>query len=376
MSDARPTHLVFFTDCPYYGGAEGYIAMLAEARPAPDWRLSALVPAGERGEVLAGKLAAAGVEVVRYPVRGLLDPRHWFGVAAALRRLRGEVLHLNLPSVYDARLSTPALLAKLAGYRRVVTTEHLPMVLRARRRLVVKTLLAPAVDAIIVHTHWNRDRLARYHCMPRRKMVVIPNGSPEAPAMSEAEREARRAQLGLAPGEAAVAVVARLTERKGHRYLFQALARLARAGLGGWRLWVVGEGEEDAALRRLAGELEIAERVSFLGYREDARAIIHVSDVLALASTLETQPLVLTEAMASGVPVVATRIYGIPEIVADGVSGRLVPPAEVAPLAEALGDLVRDPAARAALGAAGRARYEERFRLETMAGRTYEVLRG
>lgn len=374
-SDRR--HLVFFSDCPYFGGAEGYLAMLAQGRPDPSWRLSALLPAGERGEVLAGRMREAGVEIVRYPVRALHDPRHWHGVARALRRLRGDVLHMNLPSVYDARLSTPALLAKLAGYRRVVTTEHLPMVLRARRRLVVKRLLAPAIDAIIVNTEWNREKLASYHWMPRRKIVVIPNGSPEAPTMSDAERAALRRSLHAEAADVVITVAARLTERKGHRFLFEALARLTREGLdGGWRVWAVGDGEEEERLRAQVRQLGLAERVAFLGYRGDVRQIMHASDMLALASTLETQPFVLPEAMASRLPIVATRIYGVPEIVADGDTGLLVPPAEVEPLAEALGRLLRDAALRRRMGDAGRRRYEEKFRLEIMAARTYGVFRG
>jgi glycosyltransferase involved in cell wall biosynthesis len=331
------------------------------------------VPAGERGEVLAGRMRAAGVEVTRYPVRALQDPRHWFGLAAALRRVGGEILHLNLPSVYDSRLSTPALLARWSGYRRVVTTEHLPMVRRARRRLLVKSLLAPAVDAIIVNTEWNRDTLARLHHMPKRKIVVIPNGSPDAPAMTDAEREAWRARLGAKPGEVAITVAARLTARKGHRYLFEALARHAAAP---WRLWVVGDGEDEAALRALAARLGIERRIDFLGYRADVREIMHASDLLALSSTLETQPFVLPEAMASRLPIVATRIYGVPEIVAHGETGLLVPPAEVEPLADALGRLIGDAALRRRMGDAGRRRYDECFRLDIMAARTYAVFGG
>ncbi len=377
MEAATARHVVFFTDCPYFGGAEAYIAMLAQACPGPGWRLSALVPEGERGEVLALKLSAAGVQVVRYPVSAVLHPKLWLDVGRALRRLRGDILHMNLPSVYDSRLSVPAVLAKAAGYRRVVTTEHLPMVLRARRRMLLKLLLAPAVDAIIVHTEWNRNILASYHHMPKRKMAVIPNGSPEAPAMSAAARETLRVGLGLEAGEIALAIVARLTERKGHRILFEALAELGRQGLGSsWRLWVVGEGEEEAALRQQAAACGLAARISFLGYREDAREIIHASDALLLPSMLETQPLVLTEAMASARPVLASRIYGIPEIVEEGCTGLLVPPAEVMPLAAALARMLRDPALRAELGAAGRRRYEEHFTLAAMAARTFEVLAG
>jgi glycosyltransferase involved in cell wall biosynthesis len=399
MDTAATRHLVFFSDCPYYGGAEAYLVLLAQARPHPAWRLSALVPAGEPGEVLAANLANFDVNVVRYaqpPIpsrRQLRDPRslprriprgvaQWRELDRALRALRGDVLHLNLPSVYDARHSVPALLAKCAGYRRVVTTEHLPMVLRARRRMIVKSLLAPSIDAIIVHTTWNRDRLAKYHHMPRGKMHVIPNGSPEAPAMTSQQREALRVRLGLPVGAVALAVVARLTERKGHRYLFEALSRVApgsgAAASGGpdWRLLIVGEGEAEQALRAQAARLGLDGRVSFLGYRSDAREIIHACDILVLPSLLETQPLVLTEAMASARPIVATAIYGIPEIVADGETGLLVPPADAAALAQALARLIAEGEQRAALGNAARRRYEAHFTLELMGERTYRVLSG
>jgi glycosyltransferase involved in cell wall biosynthesis len=306
-----------------------------------------------------------------------LDPRLWVEVGRLLRNIGGQILHMNLPWVYGSCVSVPALLAKLAGYRRVVTTEHLPMVERARKRMILKLLLVPFIDAIIVHTDWNRRILAGKHRMPLGKMHVIPNGSSESPAQSEEKRSALRRDLGLSPGETALVVVGRLTERKGHRFLFDALARLARRSPAcAWRLWVVGDGEEEQALKDQAEELGIARQVAFLGHRSDARAIIHAADLLVLSSLLETQPLVITEAMASGLPVVVSGIYGIPEIVADGVTGRLVPPGEVAPLAQAIEELVTDGRMREQMGRAARKRYEEEFTLERMAHRTYEVLEG
>lgn len=367
------SHLVFFCDPPYFGGAEGYVGMLARARPAEGWRISALLPEGDGGEELAQKLDDAGARVYRFKLRHPADPRLWIEVGRLLRRIGGEILHMNLPSVYDSRLSVPAVLGKIGGYRRVVTTEHLPMVERARRRMVVKILLSPAIDAIVVHTQWNRRILARKHHMPLRKIMVIPNGSPEPPEMSPQERIGLRAELGIAPGEVVIAAVGRLTARKGHRFLLEALAHLQSEP---WRLLLVGEGEEDEALRAQAERLGLASRVRFLGYRSDAAGIIHCSDLLALASLLETQPLVITEAMASGLPVIATGIYGIPEIVEDGVTGRLVSAGEVQPLAAALRELIRDTALRERMGRAARRRYEERFTLEIMAARTYEVLAG
>ena len=172
-------------------------------------------------------------------------------------------------------------------------------------------------------------------------------------------------------------VVGRLTARKGHAYLLEALAQLKRQGIEArWRLLVVGEGEEADALFQLSERLGLAAEVAFLGHREDAREIIGAGDLLVLPSLLETQPLVLTEAMAAGRPVVASAIYGIPEIVADGETGCLVPPGEVGPLTGALARLLGDPTLRARLGAAGRQRYEERFTSRRMAMRTYGILAG
>lgn len=366
-------HLVFFCDPPYYGGAEGYVALLAQARPSAAYRLSALLPAGDGGEVLAGKLMDRGVDVRRFQMRHWADPRLWREIKRHLREIGGEVLHMNLPSVYDARQSVPAQLAKQVGYRRVVTTEHLPMMPRARRRMLVKMLFSVPIDAIIVHTEWNRGILSDHHHMPRRKIHIIPNGSAPAPEMSTLEREALRRELGLAPGEVGIVVVARLHKRKGHRYLLEALARI---DAGDWRLLIVGDGEEEAALRRQTSTLGLDERVAFLGFREDVRRIIHANDLMALPSLIETQPLVITEAMASGLPVVATAIYGIPEIITDGKTGRLVAPETCEPLAGALRELICEDALRKSMGASALKRYGEHFTLDLMARRTYAVLWG
>ncbi len=377
VKEQAAQHLVFFADPPYFGGAEGYLAMLADARPNGTWRLSALLPRGEGGEELAGMLVRSGVDVHRYGLRHPLDPRLWFEVGGLLRRLGGEILHMNLPWVYGSCVSVPALLAKITGYRRVVTTEHLPMVDRARKRMILKILLCPFIDAIIVHTDWNRRILASKHHMPLGKMHVIPNGSSEAPEMTVAERAAMRKSLGLAPGDVAIAVVGRLTARKGHRFVLEALAQLGDDGRNrNWKLLVVGEGEEGEALKVKATDLGLETRVGFLGQRGDARRIIHACDLLVLASLLETQPLVITEAMASGLPVVVSEIYGIPEIVAEGETGYLVPPGDVRELAKALRKLIDDSALRERMGKAARQRYEKSFTLARMASSTYGVLKG
>lgn len=367
--------MVFFADPPYFGGAEEYIVMLATACPKEYWEAAAMVPADDGGAELARRLEEVGVKARRFERRAWHHP----GLARDLRRcfreLHPDVVHLNLPSVYDSCLSMPALAAKLAGCPRVVTTEHLPMVERARRRMVVKIAIAPWIDAIIVHTQKNRQILGSKHHMPMGRMNVIPNGSAESPAMDRDEREAFRHELGLAAGEVGLLVAASLDERKGHRFLFEALAGLP-VGTSSWRLILMGKGEEEPNLRALADRLNLSSRVQFLGFRTDAREVIHACDLLVLPSLMETQPLVLTEAMASGLPVIASAIYGIPEIVLEGETGRLVAAADVEALRGALAELLEDEPLRERMGAAGQARYEAEFTLDLMASRTYRVLAG
>lgn len=174
------------------------------------------------------------------------------------------------------------------------------------------------------------------------------------------------------PGEETPVIlhVARLIELKGTEYLLRAFARMA-AGRPGLRLTIIGDGPQRARLEALAGTLGVGERVLFLGLRPHAvvmewmrRAMMLVlPSVLTANGRAEGLGMVMLEAAACGVSVVATRVGGIPEGVAEGRSGLIVPPRDVEALAAAMDILAADPARRAAMGHAGRAFVVERFDL-------------
>lgn len=165
--------------------------------------------------------------------------------------------------------------------------------------------------------------------------------------------------------------VARLVELKGTAYLLRAFARMA-AGHPGLRLVIIGDGPLRARLEALAATLGVGERVLFLGARPHAvvmewmrRAMMLVlPSVLTASGRVEGLGMVMLEAAACGVPVVASRVGGIPEGVAEGRSGLIVPPRDVEALAAAMGGLADDPALRAAMGQAGRRFVAERFDLQ------------
>ncbi|MCS6922781.1 MAG: glycosyltransferase [Fimbriimonadales bacterium] len=180
-----------------------------------------------------------------------------------------------------------------------------------------------------------------------------------------------RAEGGAGGESIVVAHVGRFVAVKNHALLLRAFARL-RSELPLY-LWLVGDGELRAAMEQLAQELGIAARVRFWGIRADAPAIINAADIFAFSSTHEGFGLAVAEAMAAGLPVVATAVGGVPELVEHGVSGLLVPNEDEDALVQALQRLVDDPALRQAMGARARAHAQERFDARAMT-RAYEAL--
>jgi teichuronic acid biosynthesis glycosyltransferase TuaC len=188
--------------------------------------------------------------------------------------------------------------------------------------------------------------------IPGARVQVLSNGV-DLDRFAPRDRRAARRQLGLDPGGPVLASIGLLITRKGHD-----LAIRAAALLPGATLLIVGEGPEDAALRRLATRLGVAGRVHFLGSmpQEQLAVVYNAAEVLVLASSREGYPNVLLEALACGTPVVATAVWGTPEIVAAPVAGRLVEARTPEALQASIQGLLADPPARGAIRA-----YAERF---------------
>ena len=198
------------------------------------------------------------------------------------------------------------------------------------------------------------------------RIEVVPYGVDTArfaPA-GAASRHDRRARVGIGDGDALVVAAGRLVRKKGFAYLIDAMR-----GTGHTRLAIAGEGDLDAELRARAQATGVADRVHFLGNvgQDDVAAWFAAADVVAIPSVRDDSgnvdglPNTLMEALASGTPVVATPAGGIGSVVRDGESGRVVPERDAAALRSAITGLLRDPAERARLGAAGRALVQTRF---------------
>ena len=281
------------------------------------------------------------------------------------RRERPHVLHVQHLPILEL-VYRPA---RLAGVRRIHVTEHTDAHLVGDRRLQRRVArLGRAVDAVTVIHAGLRRFLVETVGLPSGQVRLVPNGVDTA-RFAPADPEPRlRAALGAAAADdVVIGCVARLHPDKDHATLIDAAARLARAGHTGFHLVLIGDGEERTALERQAAAAGIGERVRLLGDRDDVAALVPQLDLFVLPSRTEGLPMVLLEAMSAGVACVATRVGGIPELLADGV-GVLVPPADPPALAAAIGGLLDDPQRRRALGRRGRERVRRQYDLRrTMA---------
>jgi glycosyltransferase involved in cell wall biosynthesis len=215
---------------------------------------------------------------------------------------------------------------------------------------------------VAVSAQAQQSFLDRHRGLPTAPIQVIENGillATESGNNSEA-----RAALGIADATV-LTTVARLVALKDIGTLLRAFERCS-PGERNLLLLLVGDGECRQELETLAGELGIAPRVRFMGFRDDIEGILSASDLFVLSSLTEGMPLSVLEAMAAGLPVVATRVGGVPELVTDGETGLLVAPKDPEALAAALLSLIEDRSSRLRMGRAARARIEESFSFTAM----------
>lgn len=195
--------------------------------------------------------------------------------------------------------------------------------------------------------------------VPEERVRVI-YGCPAAMSAAEETGEATRAELGYPSDAWIVGCVGRLVREKAYDVLLEAFTRVVQEERRA-HLVIVGDGPEREALARLAVALGVGDRVNFLGKRRDVGRLLSVLDVFALASVTEGLPVALLEAMLAGVPVVATAVGGVPEVVRDGETGILAPPRDSAALAYGILCYATNPAMAREMAARARPEIAERF---------------
>lgn len=365
--DARRRTVLHLIDMAGPGGAETILFDLARGLDRDRWRPVAAV--SEAGW-LSDALRREGIDPWIVPPQRAFDLGYLRALLGVVRRERVELIHAHLlgPGVYGSlagRLSGVPVVCTFHGQADVAPDESyraakFRIIDRRKNRVV---FVSEALRRSVI----GENRLAA------GRTRVIHNGI-DVGVFRPGSDGALRRELGIAPGQVLVGAVGNLRTSKAYPDLLHAAA-LLRAKSDAYRFVVVGDnrGPMHGELLALRDRLGLREAVHFTGFREDVPRVLRSLDVYVISSHAEGFSLSTVQALACGVPTVATRCGGPEEIVEDGVSGVLVPARDPAALAGAVHGLAGDPERRARLARAGRAAVEERFATAAMV-RGYEAV--
>ena len=350
-------HLHVLIDALGWGGAETLLAdFVAGAREA---NMDISVAHLHGLTASAGRLRELGIEPVRVPIDSLLGRSDRRALREHLAQVGPDLLHTHLG--YSDLLG--GLAARSLGIPSV-STIHIEDWSGERRERLKLRLMAMArrhcaQRVIAVSESARRAYLQQGWDRPER-VVAVHNGIIDRTSLGAGARV--RHELGIADDELVLAMVSVLRPEKGHRIAAAAM-KLLLGRFDRLRLLILGEGPERAEIERLVSDL--GDRAILAGHRDDVLAVLDAVDVLIHPSRTDAFPTTLLEAMAAGVPSVATAVGGIPEILDDGETGLLIPPPpDPEMLAAATARLLDDRQLRMRIGARGRERFAERFTVD------------
>lgn len=353
----RILHIVHALDV---GGLELQLANLVEQT---QHRFSHSVCCIRRLGIIAERFRALAVPVYCLDKAEGHQWRLLFRIARLCRSARAQIVHTynwaGIDGIFGAVLArTPVIIHSEHGF------ELADLGRRRGRRRRVRRLIAPLVDRMVAVSEHLRQSLVEEPGVRPGKITVIRTGVDTTRFRPLGLRHLLRSTHGFGPEDFVIGTVGRLAPEKNYPLLVDASRMLDRRG-SHTQLLIIGDGEERQALRQYIARNGLEPRVRLLGFREDIPALLNVLDVFVLSSLTEGVSAALLEAMAVGLPVVATRVGGNPEVVEDGVTGQLVPPNDASALAEAVALYARDKSARLEHGRAGRDRVRREFTVES-----------
>ena len=364
--------VLFVTPNLGIGGAERHIATLAPALD-PDRFEVRVVCIKEEGP-LFGDVVRAGVPALSLGSGTRHAPTALLRLVRIMRRFRPDaVITRGLNA--DILGRTAATIARVPAV--ILWKHNTGHIDRSALEVVSERLLDPVTDRYFAVAYGQVPYLTGDLGWPERKIRVIHNGVdpgafPYAPLAGE--RPAAAAGLGIQPGDRVVGILAVFRPEKDHATFLRA-ARIVADRIPAARFVLAGDGPGRDELEALTRELGLEERVVFAGLRSDVEDVLASLDVVVLSSfTIECFPYAILEAMAMGVPAVCTAVGGLPEMIEDGVTGRLVPPKDPAALAEGIIDVLSDEDRRRAMGVAARERLERNFTLERSAAAAGDMI--
>jgi glycosyltransferase involved in cell wall biosynthesis len=347
-------------------GAEKQLCLLAQGLPRDEFEVQ--VCALTRGGPLAEELAAAGIPVVVIGKRWKLDPQAFWRLREQVARFQPDLIHTWM---FAANAYGYAV-ARACGVKNVVAGQRCVDPWKSRPQLAIDRILARRCRRVVVNSEGVRDFYVQ-HGTPAEQLQVIANGValPDPPA---ATRRQLLAELELPEDSRLIGLVGRLWPQKRAKDAIWA-ADLLKVIRNDVHLLVIGDGPHRDRLRRFRDQVRIVDKVHFLGERGDVPRLMPHFDVLWSTSGYEGQSNAILEAMAAGVPVVATDIPGTRELVLPDVTGFLVRVGDRAGFAKYTERVLNDSALATRLSIAARHRAESEFSVQKMIARHAELYR-
>ncbi len=298
-------------------------------------------------------------------------PTFTLGIKSSLQLLAGLwrffiLLRREKPRILYCYMTFPIILGALVGRLArvpVVLASERVMDFESRWRLMLKRLIAPLLDEVTVNSQKLRDFATGVIGYRSDRVSIIFNGVDVAALQPSGERLSMRSDFGIKLDETLIGCVARLNHQKGHLYLLRALKMLARPDI---KLMFVGSGEMEAQLKAFCDKNGLSNQVIFAGNQQNIVPFLSMMDIFALPSLAEGFPNAVLEALAAGLPTIATDVGGTSEIVLDGETGLLIKARDSDAIATAIRRLIDDPALSARLARNGHKRVASTFSIERM----------
>jgi glycosyltransferase involved in cell wall biosynthesis len=343
------------------GGAERLVLALATRLPADRFDVTVCTTRRVSGDLVA-RLRSAGVRHLALDRRTRLDLLAWRRLTRFLREYRVDVLHSHMwGSNFWA-----SVLGRACGVPAIVAHEHSWAYSGKPYRRFLDGYVIGRLATVFL-TVANRDLMVKWEHVPAQKVKLMPN-----PYIPRPAREGDlRAELGIGTDVPLVGTAARMRPEKALEVLVDAFAVVAPA-VPEARLLLAGDGPSRPRLERHVASRGLADRVRFLGMREDIDGFLHALDVAAMSSRFEGSPLFGFECMAHEVPLVATAVGGLNDVFENGRTALLVPAGDSEALGDAIVALLRDPARRARIAAAAHAELDN-YTIERVVGRYVEL---
>jgi glycosyltransferase involved in cell wall biosynthesis len=349
------------------GGAETWLSHLMYGLTEAGWEVSLFLSDRRETDPWLPELKSRGVAVTRFRPTGVIGGR---GTGEARRLLSGHPLvHFNKTHPRALLPALPA--ARLAGARAALSTEHVVLAPASRYPLgkaAVGRLIRRAnrsLDVITTTSEYARRTYMENYGAPASKVVNLGTAVPLDAFGAPSDRDGVRRGLGIGARDVVALTVGRLHEGKGLQRAIEAVPAI-RSRFPAFRLVLVGSGPLEEALRNRARSAAPEGSVIFTGRRTDVPALLAAADLSLLASDSETAGLSVIEAMAAGLPVVATDVGGVREAVEHGETGVLIRPADPGAIVEGVLTVLDRPDRGAAMGRAGRRRARDRFGTERL----------